>query len=739
MCSFGTPLVKNNSNEKSKITKFQIQKKILTRPEICYHLFPKLLGARRYANLHHRARVTIVMIPNAESWCYQLLCFLVTSHLAESWLVDSSYTYSNKRNDDVSHALMLVEGRRERERKFPGHSSNSFRLRWSDSISQSQNLILLHDSKLLFRGGEEMSTRSKVAHFKLISLAYQQWTLRLPMVFLLTEGILTTHSNIKVKSVQNDKVMEEGYFQSNEHTRHRPRRATRRGSTSASGGAVSAPAPIPSCTQPLVQSLNQPITNLVGNPASAVLTWGVPTRDGTPRPRQQVPVSQPQPLPQQPPIYKPQPPFQPVPQQPQPQPQLQPHQPRYQYHEGDPFYDEEDEGWILNHHVQQNQQWQQENVDSPVEIRPQLLGVLPEFRGHKQDDPYDHLYQFLAITNANIPRNTNRNNFRLRIFPFTLKDKAKYWFTSLQPNSIKTWEQLKAKLLKEFYPASKTSEIRRAIQDFQQKPGEAFHDAFERLKELLRSCPHHEFPRWQLVKFFFDGVDATNQAMINASSSGTIMMQDPDDAWSIAAAMGTDVDWRKEVKKEIGDLNRKFDRLMSTLQNGPQNIQQGNQQGQRPQEVNQVYGQGQGQYNNNNGRTSSNNNRGAASNPPETQQEMMAKMYELADASQQQSQAHAKKIANMERQIAQMAEDQRRRDNGKLPSNTKVNPNHTQRACKEHVYAVETVWRNVTMEDLVGKGSENKDEEGDHNEDKEVQKEEQSIVAGIKQKKKDKR
>nr|KAJ0208236.1 hypothetical protein LSAT_V11C500270550 [Lactuca sativa] len=82
----------------------------------------------------------------------------------------------------------------------------------------------------------------------------------------------------------------------------------------------------------------------------------------------------------------------------------------------------------------------------------------------------------------------------------------------------------------EFYPASTTTKIRKAVQYFAQKPNEEFHDAFERLKELLRSCPHHEFPRWQLVCFFYDGVDTANQTIINASSGGTIMMQDSEDA-----------------------------------------------------------------------------------------------------------------------------------------------------------------------------------------------------------------
>ncbi|KAL4587974.1 hypothetical protein LXL04_000851 [Taraxacum kok-saghyz] len=192
-----------------------------------------------------------------------------------------------------------------------------------------------------------------------------------------------------------------------------------------------------------------------------------------------------------------------------------------------------------------------------VEIRPQLIGILPLFRGHKLDDPYNHLYEFLAIANANIPRAANRDSFRLHLFPFTLKEKAKYWFTSLAPSSITTWDQLKTTFLQEFYPASKTSEIRKAIQDFTQKPNEEFHDAFERLKELLRSCPHHEFPRWQLVRFFYDGIDSTHQAMINASSD--------DIPTSSIASVGLDKTWKNEVKTDITNLNKRFDLLLTSL------------------------------------------------------------------------------------------------------------------------------------------------------------------------------
>ncbi|KAI3709665.1 hypothetical protein L2E82_39431 [Cichorium intybus] len=121
----------------------------------------------------------------------------------------------------------------------------------------------------------------------------------------------------------------------------------------------------------------------------------------------------------------------------------------------------------------------------------------------------------------------------------------------------------------------------------------------------------------------------------------------------------------------------------------------------------------------------------------------------------------------MERQIAQMAEDQRKRDNGKLLSTTEVNPTHGQRAGKEHVNTVEAEWRKVTLEDLLESGNEaesEKEEEVKGNveiekenrkdtelkeipvekepqpkEDKDVQEEKQPIIAGIKQREKHKK
>nr|GEX32321.1 integrase, catalytic region, zinc finger, CCHC-type, peptidase aspartic, catalytic [Tanacetum cinerariifolium] len=50
--------------------------------------------------------------------------------------------------------------------------------------------------------------------------------------------------------------------------------------------------------------------------------------------------------------------------------------------------------------------------------------------------------------------------------------------------------------------------------------GEQFHEAFSRLKELLRTFHHHDILKWELVKVFYDGLDYHSQQFVMATSGG---------------------------------------------------------------------------------------------------------------------------------------------------------------------------------------------------------------------------
>ncbi|GJU43904.1 reverse transcriptase domain-containing protein [Tanacetum coccineum] len=56
---------------------------------------------------------------------------------------------------------------------------------------------------------------------------------------------------------------------------------------------------------------------------------------------------------------------------------------------------------------------------------------------------------------------------------------------------VVTWEDLVSKFINQFFPPSKTTNLRNEITNFQQRFDESFCEAWERFKDLFRACPHH--------------------------------------------------------------------------------------------------------------------------------------------------------------------------------------------------------------------------------------------------------
>jgi len=167
------------------------------------------------------------------------------------------------------------------------------------------------------------------------------------------------------------------------------------------------------------------------------------------------------------------------------------------------------------------------------EIKSSTISILPVFHGLSNEDPYKHLDDFLEICTTFKLQNLNEEAIKLCLFPFSLKDKAKHWLNSSTRDTITTWAQLQEEFLKKYFPIGKTNLYRRALTTFTQLDNEQFHETWERLKDLLRKCPHHAVPRWQLVQTFYDGLTSRNRQMIHAACGCTFMLKNEDEAWNL--------------------------------------------------------------------------------------------------------------------------------------------------------------------------------------------------------------
>ncbi len=182
------------------------------------------------------------------------------------------------------------------------------------------------------------------------------------------------------------------------------------------------------------------------------------------------------------------------------------------------------------------------NIENLIyEIKHSTIQMLPNFHGLERENPYDHLTEFEGICNTIRIQGFTPDALKMFLFTFSLKDKAKHWINFLRvPVLISTWEELQKKFLARFYSIGKTTQMRHAITHFVQKESESFYEAWERMKELLRLCPHHDIATWQIVQAFFQGLGDRDKQLINAASGGAILRKSAEEAWELFEILSED-------------------------------------------------------------------------------------------------------------------------------------------------------------------------------------------------------
>ena len=59
------------------------------------------------------------------------------------------------------------------------------------------------------------------------------------------------------------------------------------------------------------------------------------------------------------------------------------------------------------------------------------------------------------------------------------------------------------------------------------------YEAWERYKDLLRKCPHHELPGWLQILTFYNGLRLEHRVMVDATAGGSLMRRTPEDAYGL--------------------------------------------------------------------------------------------------------------------------------------------------------------------------------------------------------------
>ncbi|GJV22307.1 reverse transcriptase domain-containing protein [Tanacetum coccineum] len=121
----------------------------------------------------------------------------------------------------------------------------------------------------------------------------------------------------------------------------------------------------------------------------------------------------------------------------------------------------------------------------------------------------------------------------IAVYTGNTKTGTRDWLDKEPPRSILTWDDLVSKFINQYFPPSKTTYYRNEIITFYQKPNEAFNEAWERFKGLLRQCPHHGFSELHQLDTFYNSLNSNDQDALDSAAGGNFLDKMPQEGLAI--------------------------------------------------------------------------------------------------------------------------------------------------------------------------------------------------------------
>ena len=126
-----------------------------------------------------------------------------------------------------------------------------------------------------------------------------------------------------------------------------------------------------------------------------------------------------------------------------------------------------------------------------------------QFSRVSTNDVAAHLNNFVELCEMQKYKDIDGDIIKLKLFPFSLRGRAKEWLLSLPRNSIDSWTKCKDAFIGKHYPPAKIISLRSSIMNFKQFYNEHVAQAWERMKSLVKNCPTHGLTAWMIIQTFY--------------------------------------------------------------------------------------------------------------------------------------------------------------------------------------------------------------------------------------------
>nr|GEW83323.1 reverse transcriptase domain-containing protein [Tanacetum cinerariifolium] len=140
------------------------------------------------------------------------------------------------------------------------------------------------------------------------------------------------------------------------------------------------------------------------------------------------------------------------------------------------------------------------------ELKRSLINMMTsnQLFGLEKDNPYDHIRWFNKINSTIKYKDVPNSAIKLMLFPFSLAGAAR-----------------------------RTTNLHNEISNFQQRFYESFHEAWDRYKDLIRTCLHHGFTESHQLDTFYNALNPTDQDSLNSDAGGNLLERCTQDVLTI--------------------------------------------------------------------------------------------------------------------------------------------------------------------------------------------------------------
>ena len=159
------------------------------------------------------------------------------------------------------------------------------------------------------------------------------------------------------------------------------------------------------------------------------------------------------------------------------------------------------------------------------DINAALLNLVmkDQFSSTPNEDVMSHLNTFVELCDMQKKKYVDNDVVKLKLFPFSLRDRAKIWFSSLPRNSIDSWDKCKDAFITKYFTPMKTIYLRNQIMNFKQPGHEHVGQSWVRVKLMLRHWPTHGLNLWMIIQKNYTGLNFVSRNLLDFAAGGTFM------------------------------------------------------------------------------------------------------------------------------------------------------------------------------------------------------------------------